>query len=101
VALGIASAVASANPEAIAAGAIGGMDMAEKTLLKYSRTYESSADQAAFKLLEKSGNSAVGLQKLLQYFMVENRAYDIDKYLLTHPISNERLSTVNQFLTDF
>ncbi|MGV2432549.1 MAG UNVERIFIED_CONTAM: M48 family metalloprotease [Rickettsiaceae bacterium] len=52
VALGIASAVASANPEAIAAGAIGGMDMAEKTLLKYSRTYESSADQAAFKLLK-------------------------------------------------
>jgi len=98
VAVGLISGIASTDPSMIIAGSLAGMDMAEKSLMKYSRTYESSADQAAFKLLEKSGNSIVGMKKLFQFFMTQNRPDTMDKYLLTHPLSNERLETVNRFL---
>ncbi len=98
LAIGLGAAMASGDPRALLAGGLGGLDVAEKSLLKYSRTYESSADQAAFKLLEKSGNSALGLQKLMQHFLSETRSNNANKYLLTHPLSSERLETVNNFL---
>lgn len=98
VALGVAGAIASGNPEILAAGAIGSSDAAEKSFLKYSRTYESSADQAAYNLLEKSGNSAIGMKKLFEYFLAESRGRNLDPYLLTHPVSSERLYATNNFI---
>jgi predicted Zn-dependent protease len=98
IAIGLAAGVASSDPTVMVAGTIAGMDMVEKSMLRYSRTYESSADQAAFKLLEKSGNSAIGLQKLLHHFQSENRGIGMNKYLMTHPLFNERLDAVAGFL---
>lgn len=98
VALGVVGAIASGNPEVLAAGAIGSSDMASKSFFKYSRTYESSADQAAYKLLEDSGNSAIGMKKLFEYFLAESRGKNMDPYLLTHPVSSERLYSTNSFI---
>lgn len=100
IALGIAGAIASGNPEVLAAGAIGSGDAAEKSFLRYSRTYESSADQAAYKLLEKAGDSAIGMKKLFEYFLIEASGKNIDPYLQTHPISSERLYTTKKFLDE-
>lgn len=98
LALGIVGSIASGNPEILAAGAMTSSDAAEKSFLKYSRTYESSADQAAYRLLEESGNSAIGMKKLFEYFLDESRGRNLDPYLLTHPVSSERLKITEEFI---
>jgi len=99
VAIGLAAALASSNLDALMAGAIGGSDYATTNILKYSRAFESSADQSAFQSLEKSGNSAVGMKELFNYFIKEQRGGTSDPYSLTHPLSTERMASLNNFLS--
>ncbi|MEY3197022.1 MAG: putative metalloprotease yggG, partial [Pseudomonadota bacterium] len=98
VAIGIAAGILSKNPEAATAGIIGGTDVSMKNILRSSRTFEFSADQYAFSLLEKSGNSVVGMKEIFKYFQIEQRGSDVDPYLQTHPMSSERISALNTFL---
>ncbi len=99
VAIGLAAAIASGNPSALIAGAAGGADYATTNILKYSRAFESSADQAAFQSLEKSGNSAIGMKETFDYFIKEQRGAQLDPYNLTHPLSSERMNALNQFMS--
>lgn len=98
VAIGLAAAIASGNPGALLAGAVGGTDYATTNLLRYSRTFEASADQAAFHTLEKSGNSVVGMKEMFNYFIKEQRGSNLDPYSLTHPLSSERIASLYDFL---
>mgnify|MGYP000477341201 CR=1 FL=1 len=100
LALGVAGTIATQDPEVFTLGAVGSRELAEKSFLKYSRAYESSADQAAYKLLEKSGNSAIGMKFLFEHFIKESRGAYIDKYSLTHPVSSERLNTTIEYLNN-
>ena len=99
VALGLAAAIASGNPGAVLAGAVGGADYATTNILKYSRAFESSADQAAFQSLEKSGNSAVGMKEMFNFFIKEQRGGTPDPYSLTHPLSTERMNALMLFMS--
>jgi len=93
VAIGLASALAG-NPVLAIGAMMGGMHYSERSILKSSRVYEASADQAGLKLLEKSGNTSEGLLKLLKYFNARQNKLDLNPYELTHPLSSERVNTM-------
>lgn len=100
IAIGLATALASGDPRALMVGAIGGSDYATTNILKYSRAFESSADQAAYRSLEKSGNSAVGMKEMFNYFIGDQRAAKLDPYSQTHPLSAERMNSLSHFISN-
>ncbi len=94
--LGAVAAGASGNPEALIAGATMGQSAATGSFLHYNRGMESQADQAALRYLEETGQSARGLMDVLnqlqsQELLAVGRQ---DPYLRTHPLSQERITTV-------
>ncbi|MBS1689766.1 MAG: M48 family metalloprotease, partial [Bacteroidetes bacterium] len=99
IAIGLATAIASGNPGALIAGAAGGSDVATTNILKYSRAFESSADQAAFQSLEKSGNSAIGMKEMFDTFIADERAARPDPYAQTHPLGSERIQALSDFMS--
>lgn len=93
--LGIAAAAAGA-PDAGAAMIAGGQEMALRSYLKYSRTQESSADQAAITFLNATHQSSRGLIETFkrfenQEFMSEQRQ---DPFLQSHPLSQDRMAAL-------
>ncbi len=92
---GIVAAV-TVNPNAGIAMIMGGSQIAERSMLKFSRQQEEAADFLALKYLAKTNNSADGLLKLLQFFNSEEDLYGqiIDEYALTHPVSKKRISFI-------
>lgn len=98
--LGAAAAVAGA-PDAGVAIMMGGTQVAERGLLRYTRQMESSADQAGVNLLEKTQQSARGMMEFLdiladQELLAVGRQ---DPYVRTHPISRERVDFIRNSLT--
>jgi len=94
--VGAATAIATGRPDAGAAVAAGGQNIAIKNLLSFSRGQESSADQAGILFLERTGQSAKGMLEFLQILsgqelMVIERQ---DPYVRTHPITAERVDFV-------
>lgn len=98
IAVGILGSAISGKGEFLGAGILAGQDMFEKNVLKYSRTHEASADQAAYNMLEKSGNSVIGMRDLFRYFINTQNQSHHNPYLLTHPVSSERLAATEEFL---
>lgn len=94
--LGVAAAVATGNAGAGAAVALGGSNVAERSFLEYSRTQESAADQAALSFLDQTGQSARGMAEFLRTLAGQEllSASRRDPYLNTHPITQDRVSTV-------
>ncbi|PIR38439.1 MAG: peptidase [Alphaproteobacteria bacterium CG11_big_fil_rev_8_21_14_0_20_39_49] len=97
--LGLAAAAAG-SPQAGVAIAQGAGHVAQRQLLKHSRTHEEAADQAALSYLDKIGKSSGGLLELLEVlYSKENQIYDeLNPYTLTHPLSRERISHVENHL---
>ena len=73
---------------------LGGQHVGTRTFLKYSRTQESAADQAALTFLEKSGQSGQGLIGFLDFLGDQElmTARYRDPYAGTHPVSGQRIS---------
>lgn len=94
--MGAAAAIAAKDPAGLAVGSMAGLSMAERNFLKFSRTQEASADQAAILFLEKSGQSPKGLYNM---FKTLNHQVAIstsiqDPYLLSHPMTDERMRLI-------
>jgi predicted Zn-dependent protease len=95
-----AGAMAAGAGDAGAAILMGGQTAALGNYLAFSRTQESSADQAGAQFLDKSGISGKGLveffQKLqnqeVQYFAGEKQ----DGYWRSHPLTSDRISSLNE-----
>ncbi|MGD9535872.1 MAG: M48 family metalloprotease [Alphaproteobacteria bacterium] len=94
----VLGAVVSAAGGGQAGGVImqSGTDIAQAGLLRYTRTQESSADQAAVRYLDATGQSARGLLELFhkledQDLLSSSRQ---SPYLRTHPLTRERMSFV-------
>ena len=106
-ATGITIATMILGALAVAAGAgeagmgimMAGQRAALGKFLAFTRTQESSADQAGAKYLSKAGISGKGL---IQFFgKLQNEeyrlaVYDTDSYERTHPISSERVQALEQ-----
>jgi predicted Zn-dependent protease len=99
-ALGLGTALAGAPPEAAVAIGSVGQNVAMRNFLSYSRDYENAADTVALNVLKKIGISPEGLigilRKLLQKQKISGDIYD--KYLLTHPVSEERINYIENFI---
>ncbi|MEQ8344944.1 MAG: M48 family metalloprotease [Sneathiellaceae bacterium] len=93
--LGAAAMIAGA-PQAAGAAVLGSQQIAQRSFLQFTRTQESSADQAAVSYLQATGQSARGLVDFLgvlgdQEALLSSRQ---DPYVRTHPLSRERISAL-------
>lgn len=81
-----------------AGGAIlqGGSGLAQNSLIQYSQAQEQSADQAAVRLLDTTGQSSLGLLRI--FGKLEDQellsAARQDPYLRSHPLTRQRISFV-------
>lgn len=95
--LGLAAMVAGGG-EAGAAVILGSQDAATKSFLSYSRTQESSADQAAITYLNRTGQSGRGMLEFLE--IIGQGQYQpqttISSYYRSHPVSSERVTALAQ-----
>ncbi len=66
----------------------------QRTMLKYQRTEESSADQAALSYLNATRQSAKGMLETFERFADEGLASlrHVDPYLQSHPMPRERIA---------
>lgn len=95
-ALGLATAISGGAAEGLVI-AMGATHFAERSIYAYSRTFESSADQTALKLLEKSSQSSVGLIEFFEKMQIFANSNMQNPYELTHPLSNDRLLILRSF----
>ena len=94
--LGIAAMIAG-SPGAAQGLLIGGTDIAQKSMLKYTRSQEESADKNALTYLNEIKYPSDGLRKLLESFELASRGIkgEINEYLLSHPVSKKRIDYLN------
>jgi predicted Zn-dependent protease len=90
------AAAAAGSPQAGMAIVSGAGQVAQRQMLKFTRTHEESADQAALTYLDKTGQSARGLLELLEVLYSKETALygNTNPYILTHPLSKERIAHV-------
>jgi predicted Zn-dependent protease len=100
--LGLLVAAAAGNAGAGAAIGLGGMHIAERSFLTYSRTQEASADQAGLNFLTRSNQSARGLSEFFD-ILGDQEALAVgrqDPYVRTHPLSRDRAEFVKNFVAN-
>lgn len=94
VILGTAAAAAAGGGQAAAAAAIGGQGAVQRIMTAYTRAEEAAADQAAVSYMTRAGVDPEGMLAILRLFKGQEvfRSDRIDPYLLSHPLSSERIS---------
>jgi len=98
--IGIGSVLAGAPPEAGMALGSAGQNIATRKFLAYSREYENAADTVALDVLKKIDVTPNGLVTILRKLLAKQKiSGDItDEYMLTHPVSEERINRVLNFI---
>lgn len=93
-----AAAMIGGRPDVGAALISGGQHIGLSSVLAFSRTQEASADQAAIRLLERSGISSRGMVEFLQVLVGQDllSASRQDPYIQTHPLTQSRIDLLNQ-----
>jgi len=93
--LGGAAAAAGAG-DAAAAIITGGATLSQRTFLQYTRAQEGAADQAAVRMLDATGQSAIGLMEFIEKLGDQELlvASSQDPYVRTHPLSQERVASL-------
>ncbi len=90
--------VAAAAGGGAAAGAIiiGSGAAGQSVFLRYTRTQEAAADQAAIKLLEQTGQSSLGLLQFIEKLGDQELlvAASQDPYVRSHPLSQDRAQSL-------
>ncbi len=94
--LGAAAGVASGKPEIAAAVITGAGSTVQRNFLSFSRANENAADQAALGYLDRLGISASGMADVFTLLKRQERQRlgKPDPYLMTHPLSAERITLV-------
>jgi predicted Zn-dependent protease len=92
----IAAGAATGNSEASQAGAgvyLGTQGLVQRNLMAYVRAQESSADQAAIKFLDGTGQSGRGMLTLFQRLMNQSMGSlkNANPYVMTHPMPLDRI----------
>ncbi|MGN7661377.1 MAG: M48 family metalloprotease [Anaplasma sp.] len=80
---------------------LGSSTIHHRGVLAYSRTQEEIADQYAMEYLDAAGYTSDGLLRVLRYFGHKEESHlaetDVDEYLLTHPLSKQRLTKLKGY----
>lgn len=100
--LGVAAGVAAGRADVGTAAVIGGQNIAQRNFLAYSRTQESSADQAGVKFLTEAGISARGMRDFMEKLEGQEllSAANQDPYLRSHPLTTERVEFLENFVAN-
>ena len=97
---GVAIGAASGRGD-IAVGTIGGaQSVAERGLMGFSRAQESSADAAAMRFLDSTGQSSQGLLDFMKKLAGQD-ILPVDRqveYVRTHPLSQDRVGSIEHHL---
>ncbi|MBI1186269.1 MAG: M48 family metalloprotease [Alphaproteobacteria bacterium] len=91
-------AIASGAPDAGAAIISGSGQFAQGNFVRYTNTWEASADQAGADFLERSGQSGRGL---ITFFNREFRPYEFaarraPAWVVTHPFTSDRIEALRE-----
>lgn len=97
IGLGVLAAAAGA-PDAAGGLLYSSGYFAAITAAGFTRTQESSADQAAVTYLEKAGYSAKGLVDFFDYYRYQEVFSDAKRYkfFIDHPLSEDRIEALQQ-----
>lgn len=100
--LGGAVAVGAGRADVGAAAVQAGQNVGLRTFLAYSQTQESSADQAACRLMEHTGQSPRGLVEFMEILGGQDllRIDRQDPYLRTHPMTYDRVAALKQCVAE-
>jgi predicted Zn-dependent protease len=93
--LGLGGAVASGQGAAAGACALG-QHLGTQSLLSFTRTQESAADQAGLSYLDATGQSARGTMEFLKIISQQEALLsgNQDPYVRTHPLTQDRIDAV-------
>jgi predicted Zn-dependent protease len=93
-------AALAGSPDTSQAIVMGGLQVAQQNVLKFSRTQEESADQLAVDYLRQIGVSPVGLLEAMNDFeRYDIQNYDrVDEYSQTHPVSSDRIQHIKSYI---
>lgn len=99
--LGLGGAAASGQG-AVASACQLGQTIGVGSLMKYSRTQESAADQAGLSLLEATGQSPLGTLEFLKILTKQEALLTgrQDPYLRSHPLTQDRIVAVENNLRE-
>ncbi|OJY71030.1 MAG: hypothetical protein BGP12_07745 [Rhodospirillales bacterium 70-18] len=94
--IGAAAGVAGGSPDAAIGTALGGQQMAMRGFLSFTRSMEQAADQSALEELDANHWSSRGMLELLRVMQEQDAlTSDLqDPYLLTHPLTRDRIALV-------
>ncbi len=95
------AAVVAGQGKASAAIISSGRHVSLRGFLQYSRNQESAADQAAFKILEETEQSAKGFVEFLKILKSQESllSASTNPYLRSHPLTLQRISAAKRHLT--
>ncbi len=94
--IGIGAAIATGDSGAAAAVSGGGNTMAQRRFLSKTRTFESSADQAALKSLETASINPTGLLTFMEKLESEELlpTSQQSEYVRSHPLTRTRVDSM-------
>ncbi|HEX7656172.1 MAG TPA: M48 family metalloprotease [Sphingomonas sp.] len=98
-----AAAAAAGSAEGGAGIIAAGQRAALGNYLSFSRTQESTADATGAKFLNEAGISGKGMLEFFKKLYNEQYRYgytDVDPFLQSHPLSQERIANLTQTLED-
>ena len=95
--LGAGAAIATGDGGAMATIGTGTASMAQRKFLSYSRTFESSADQAALRYLDSAAINPTGLMSFMQKLEGQELrpTSQQSEYVRTHPLTRDRVETIS------
>ncbi|NPA40405.1 MAG: M48 family metalloprotease [Thermodesulfobacteria bacterium] len=99
----IIAAILSGNPKVVNAVGATSIAMAQTKMLAYSREDEEEADRVGLQVLEKAGYNPWGMVEIMQRLSRESDfAIEVTyKYLLTHPLPQERLNYLSILASEY
>lgn len=94
--IGIGTAVATGNSGAAGAGSSAGNSLATRRFLAKTRTFESSADQAAITSMRRAGINPTGLLTFMQKLQGQELlpASQQSEYVRSHPLTINRIESI-------
>lgn len=83
--------------------AAGGGEMAQRSILAYQRTEETTADRSAISYLNATGQSGMGMLKTFSRFQnaLSLSGTQVDPYRISHPMPQERIANLEALVKPY
>ncbi len=97
--VGVAAILAGGSGDAISGALLAGTQAGAGSLNAFTRMQESSADQAAIHILQKSKINPKSMTQVLKMLSLNERG--ASDYMRSHPLSLDRIETINHQIRKF